>query len=77
GKNIGLIEELLAVARACGLSPDEAREVLAQRKYRDAVDLDWERSRRMGIKAVPSFYNGREVLVGAQPLAALERFVET
>ncbi|MCF8107168.1 MAG: DsbA family protein, partial [Desulfohalobiaceae bacterium] len=46
GKNIGLIEELLAVARACGLSPDEAREVLAQRKYRDAVDLDWERSRR-------------------------------
>ena len=30
----------------------------------------------MGIRAVPSFYNGREVLVGAQPLQALERFIQ-
>ena len=77
GKNIGLIEELLTVARTCGLSPDEAREVLVQRRYRKAVDQDWERSRRMGIRAVPSFFNGREVLVGAQPLEALERFIQT
>ena len=76
-KNIGLLEELTAVARACGLSPDEAREVLVQRKYRKAVDQDWDRSRRMGIRAVPSFYNGREVLVGAQPLKALERFIQS
>jgi predicted DsbA family dithiol-disulfide isomerase len=77
GKNIGLLEELTAVARACGLSPEEAREVLVLRKYQKAVDQDWERSRRMGIRAVPSFYNGREVLVGAQPLEALERFIQT
>ncbi len=76
GKNIGLLEEVLAVARSCGLSPDEAREILVQRKYRKTVDQDWERSRRMGIRAVPSFYNGREVLVGAQPLETLERFIE-
>ena len=75
GRNIGLIEELQVIARTCGLPPDEAREVLEQRTYRKAVDRDWERSRQMGIRAVPSFYNGREILVGAQPLAALERFV--
>jgi predicted DsbA family dithiol-disulfide isomerase len=75
GKNIARRPVLLEVCRAVGLDPAAARVVLEERSYRHAVDLDWQRSRQMGIRAVPTFViNGRQ-LVGAQPYAALESLV--
>ena len=75
GKNIGKASTLVAVAISAGLSGEEAREVLKNRAFKDAVDQDWARSRALGITAVPTFlFRGRR-MVGAQPYEALAQFI--
>ena len=66
---------LLDVAERVGLSADGAREVLERRTFKDAVDADWELSRRYGITGVPTFVAARYGVVGAQPYEALEELV--
>jgi predicted DsbA family dithiol-disulfide isomerase len=66
----------VTIAEGVGLSGAEAHQVLVQRRFKDAVDADWERSRAFGITGVPTFVaNGRGV-VGAQPYEVLERLME-
>jgi predicted DsbA family dithiol-disulfide isomerase len=74
GRNIGSRNVLVEVAGSVDLDPNEARRVLEERPYKKAVDADWDRSRQMGIKAVPTFVVDDRMLVGAQPYAALEEF---
>jgi predicted DsbA family dithiol-disulfide isomerase len=50
--------------------------VLREKTFSEAVDLDWTRSRELGIRAVPTFVLGRESLVGAQPYQKLAALVE-
>ena len=76
GENIAHKAVLLRTAAAVGLDPAAAQTVFDQRAYRQAVDHDWERSRQMGITAVPTFVLGERRLVGAQPYQALERMVQ-
>jgi len=71
GRNIGDPEVLIDIAQFVGLSADAAREVLADRTFKDAVDADWEESRRRGITGVPSFIAGKYKVVGAQPYNVL------
>ena len=74
GTNIGKVQELLDLVRSLGLPEGEAERVLRERTFESVVDLDWARSRELGVRAVPTFVLGRESLVGAQPykkLAAL------
>ena len=66
---------LLEIAARVGLSVDGAREVLEKRTFKDAVDADWELSRRYGVTGVPTFVVGRHGVVGAQPYEALEQLV--
>jgi predicted DsbA family dithiol-disulfide isomerase len=66
---------LLDIAQRVGLNVDGAREVLERRTFKDAVDADWELSRRYGITGVPTFVAGRYGVVGAQPYEALEELV--
>ena len=75
GLNIALIDNLLTVVRQLGLPEGEAREALASRRYREAVDADWQRCRMLGITAVPTFVVGGNGVVGAQPYEVLERLV--
>jgi predicted DsbA family dithiol-disulfide isomerase len=75
GENIAQKTVLLRIGAAVGLDPAAAQTVLEQRTHRQAVDRDWERSRRMGITAVPTFVLGDRRLVGAQPYDALKRMV--
>jgi len=77
GRNIGDVNELIEVAKAANLDPEEAQQVLKERSFKPAVDADWERSRRMGIRAVPTFVMKGQMLVGAQPEAALDEFVRS
>lgn len=76
GINIGKIEELLDLVRSLRLPEAEAEKVLRERTFKEAVDLDWTRSRKLGIRAVPTFVLGRESLVGAQPYKKLAALVE-
>ena len=71
GRNIGEPEVLIDIAQSVGLPADAAREVFADRTFKDAVDADWEESRRRGITGVPSFIAGKYKVVGAQPYNVL------
>jgi predicted DsbA family dithiol-disulfide isomerase len=76
GKNIAEMGVLADLAETAGLSGGEARRVLEEGRYSAAVDADWNRSRQLGITAVPTFlFDGRR-LVGAQPYDALARLLE-
>ena len=66
---------LLDVVARVGLPVGGAREVLERRTFRDAVDADWELSRRYGVTGVPTFVVGRQGVVGAQPYEVLEQLV--
>ena len=67
---------LLQIAEQVGLSADGARHVLEKRTFKEAVDKDWELSRRYGVTGVPTFVVGRHGVVGAQPYEMLERLVQ-
>lgn len=75
GKNLAQNDVLLDLADTAGLASNEAAKVLANRTFRDAVDADWARSRKIGVTAVPTFLINQERLVGAQPYGMLERLV--
>ena len=66
---------LLDLALTAGLAMDKAQAALSERPFRSAVDADWERSRILGITAVPTFIMGMQRLVGAQSYASLAQLV--
>jgi predicted DsbA family dithiol-disulfide isomerase len=76
-KNIGKVDELLRLAESVGLPQEEAKGVLEQRPYREAVDADWTRCYDLGITAVPTFVIDRECVVGLQPYEVFEQFLKT
>ena len=75
-QNLAKRDVLISLIEAAGLDVDEGVEVLEKRSYSDAVDRDWERSRALGITAVPTFVIGEAKLVGAQQYRALAQFAE-
>src|SRR5438309_3364079 len=75
-RNIGDPEILAEIAQSVGLSADEARAVLTERRFKDAVDADWAKSHQYGVTGVPTFVADRYGVVGAQPYEVLEQLVE-
>jgi predicted DsbA family dithiol-disulfide isomerase len=75
-RNIGDAEVLVEIAQSVGLPADEARAVLAERRFKDAVDADWTKSHRYGVTGVPTFVAGRYGVVGAQPYEVLEQLLD-
>ena len=75
-KNLADIDLLVGIAGSVGLPEDEARAVLEERRFKDAVDADWEKSHRYGVTGVPTFVAARYGVVGAQPYEALEQLVQ-
>ena len=70
-----LADTLVKIAEQVGLHIDEAREVLDSRRFKEAVDADWQRSSELGVTGVPTFVAGGRVVVGAQPYEELENLV--
>ena len=75
-RNIGEPDVLVEIAGSVGLPADEARAVLAERRFKDAVDADWAKSHAYGVTGVPTFVAARYGVVGAQPYEVLEQLVE-
>lgn len=75
GRNIGDPDVLLDVVGAVGLSVDDARKVIEDRSFKNAVDQDWAKSRQVGVTGVPTFVSGQYGVVGAQPYESLEKLV--
>ncbi len=76
GRNIAKVPELLLITESLGLDEGEARQILDNRTFKEAVDADWQRSRVQKVSAVPTFFMEGRNLVGAQSYAALENFVQ-
>ena len=74
GRNLADLEELVKQADAAGLPANEARSVLVERQYRQAVDDDWAYANRLGIQGVPTFVMKSTCIVGAQPYETLRDF---
>ncbi len=72
GRNLSELDVLVEIVAQLGLSTEEARRVLVEGDHRDRVDLDWRRSRELGITGVPTFVVGNKGLVGAQGYEQLE-----
>ena len=75
GANIAGVDILVKIAEELGLPSDKAREVLESRRFKDAVDADWQRCRERGVTGVPTFGVGDRAVVGAQSLEVLETLV--
>jgi predicted DsbA family dithiol-disulfide isomerase len=75
-RNIGDPEILVEIAASVGLPAEEARAVLAERRFSDAIDADWAKSHQYGVTGVPTFVAARYGVVGAQPYEVLEQLVE-
>ncbi len=72
-RNIGDLELLVALAASVGLPAEEARAVLTERRFKDAIDADWAKSAQYGVTGVPTFVAGGYGVVGAQPYEVLEQ----
>jgi predicted DsbA family dithiol-disulfide isomerase len=75
-RNIGDPDILVEIAEAVGLDGAEARKVIDERRFKDAVDADWAKSHAYGVTGVPTFVAARYGVVGAQPYEALAQLVE-
>jgi predicted DsbA family dithiol-disulfide isomerase len=75
-RNIGDLDILVEIAQSVGLPAQEARDVLTERRFKDAVDADWSKSRQYGVTGVPTFVAARYGVVGAQPYEVLEQLLD-
>jgi predicted DsbA family dithiol-disulfide isomerase len=74
-RNVGDVEVIIDVVRAAGLDEAEARAVIADRRFKEAVDEDWAKSRAIGVTGVPTFVSYGKGVVGAQPYEVLEQLM--
>lgn len=74
--NIGDPDTLVEIAQAVGLPAEEARAVLSERRFKDAVDADWAKSHAYGVTGVPTFVAARYGVVGAQPYEVLAELLD-
>ncbi len=73
--NIGKPEVLLQRVEEAGLPVEEARRVLSDRTFQQAVNDDWQRCHSLGVSAVPTYLAEGLAIVGAEPYERLERLV--
>jgi predicted DsbA family dithiol-disulfide isomerase len=76
GRNVGDLYVIIDVVKSAGLDEQEARAVLDERRFKDAVDADWEKSHSYGVTGVPTFVCKGQGLVGAQPYEGLEQLMQ-
>ena len=75
-RNIGDPAVLLDIVEKVGLDPAEAKTVLDERRFKDAVDADWQKSANYGVTGVPTFVAARYGVVGCQPYEVLAQLAE-
>lgn len=76
-QNIALKDVLLKLVEAVGLSSTKANDIIEKRVFKDAVDKDWDLSRRMRIYAIPTLMLRGMRLGGAKPYEQIVHFVKS
>ena len=75
GLNLADLDVLVGAAGSSGLDVHEAREILEEGRFVEAIDADWSAARRMGVTGVPTFAAAGFGVVGAQPYEVLESLI--
>ena len=75
-RNVGDVDVIIDIVKSVGLDEIEARAVLEERRFKDAVDADWAKSHSYGVTGVPTFFSNGQGLVGAQPYEGLQHLTE-
>ena len=75
-RNVGDVDVIIDIVKSVGLDEIEARAVLEERRFKDAVDADWAKSHSYGVTGVPTFFSNGQGLVGAQPYESLQQLME-
>jgi predicted DsbA family dithiol-disulfide isomerase len=75
-RNIGDPDILVEIAESVGLDGAVARQVIEERRFKDEIDADWQKSAAYGVTGVPTFVAERYGVVGAQPYESLVQLVE-
>ncbi|HAA12319.1 MAG TPA: hypothetical protein DCE41_11705 [Cytophagales bacterium] len=76
-KNIGEMEVIMEVAKEVGLDLLKLEEALVTSAYEDDLMQDLADARQWGITGTPTLIiNEQYKVVGAQPLASLDQFLE-
>jgi predicted DsbA family dithiol-disulfide isomerase len=75
-RNIGDADVLAEIVAEVGLPVEEARTVLRERRFQQAVDADWAKSHAYGVTGVPTFVAARHGVVGAQPYEVLVQLLD-
>lgn len=75
-RNIGDVDVLLDCVEAAGLSVEDAKSVIENRTFEQAVDEDWAKSQQYGVTGVPTYVAGGYGVVGAQPYEVLEKLMQ-
>ncbi len=75
GRNIADKTILSEIAEDCGLSKTEALKIMENGIFSKAVEMDWEKSKELGIMAVPAYTMNGTKLVGSQPYNKLEELM--
>ena len=75
--NIASTDVLASLADNLGLPGGDLRAALAEGRYRDQVQEQFERARSLSISGVPAYVAGRYLMVGAQPYDVFCKLVET
>jgi predicted DsbA family dithiol-disulfide isomerase len=77
GLNIGSADVLAQLADSVGLDSAALREALADGRYAQQVQDQFEEARAAGVTGVPAYVAGRYMMVGAQPDAVYRQLIET
>ena len=75
GRDIGLLEEVVAICLAAGAGPAIA-DALRDGRYRPAVARSREQAHALGVVAVPTFLAGTVAIVGIPAFDAFETLVQ-
>jgi len=73
--NIGSPDVLADIATDLGLDAADLRAALAERRYRQEVQAQYEEAREIGVTAVPTFVAEGYAIVGAQPYDVFHRLM--
>ena len=77
GANIASTDVLAGLADAVGLDSSELRRALAEGRYRERVEAQFDFARAAGVTGVPAYVAGRYMMVGAQPYEVFRKLIET
>lgn len=76
GRDLGARGGLLEVAEEAGVDREALERALEDRRYEPALEEAREEAERYGIQGTPAILFGRFLVLGAAPMAELERAAE-